>query len=65
MTDQPSRTVSLDLTDEEFVRLHSAASAEGLEVNDFIVATLRKHAKLATEIETQQDARESDSLPPI
>ena len=65
MSDQPSRTVSLDLTDEEFVRLHSAASAEGLEVNDFIVATLRKHSKLATEIEIQQDARESDSLPQI
>ena len=65
MSDQPSRIVSLDLMDEEFVRLHSAASAEGLEVNDFIVATLRKHSKLATEIETQQDARESDFMPQI
>jgi len=65
MSDEPNRAVSLDLTDEEFVRLHSSASAEGLEVNDFIVATLRKHAKIVTDIEAQQDARESDILPEI
>jgi uncharacterized protein (DUF1778 family) len=46
---------NLDLTDDEFVRLHAAASAEGLEVNDFIVATLRKHAKIVADIETQQN----------
>lgn len=28
--------------DDEFVRLHATASAEGLELNDFILATLRK-----------------------
>lgn len=65
MSEDPNRTVSLDFTDEEFVRLHSAASAEGLEVNDFIVSTLRKHAKIVTDIESQQDARESDMLPEI
>ncbi len=41
---------NLDVTDEEFVALHAAASAEGLEVNDFIVATLRKHAEILREM---------------
>jgi uncharacterized protein (DUF1778 family) len=56
MSENTSRDISINLTDDEFVRLHAAASADGLEVNDFIVATLRKHAKIAEEIETlQQD----------
>lgn len=42
---------NLDVTDEEFVALHAAASAEGLEVNDFIVATLRKHAEILREVQ--------------
>ena len=56
MSENTGRNISINLTDEEFVKLHSAASADGVEVNDFIVATLRKHAKIAEEIETlQQD----------
>lgn len=56
MSDNIGKEISINLTDDEFVRLHAVASAEGLEVNDFIVATLRKHAKIAEEIESlQQD----------
>ncbi|MES2925076.1 MAG: hypothetical protein V4819_26210 [Verrucomicrobiota bacterium] len=65
MSEQPTRAFSLDLTDDEFVKLHAAASAEGLEVNDFIVATLRKHAKILADIETHQRESESESLPDI
>ena len=65
MSDQPARAFSLDITDDEFVRLHAAASAEGLHVNDFIVATLRKHAKIVADIGTQQQDHESASSPEI
>ena len=54
MSEPSSRAVSLDLTDDEFVRLHATASAEGLEVNDFIVATLRKHARIEAELVARQ-----------
>ncbi|MBK1817108.1 hypothetical protein JIN84_15925 [Luteolibacter yonseiensis] len=60
MSENTARNISIDLTDDEFVRLHAAASADGLEVNDFIVATLRKHARIAEEIET---LRQDDSAP--
>ena len=65
MSETPRSHFSLDLTDDEFVRLHAAASAEGLQVNDFIVATLRNHAKILADIETQQDRDERASLPEI
>jgi len=56
MSENTGQNISINLTDDEFVKLHAIASAEGVEVNDFIVATLRKHAKIAEEIETlQQD----------
>jgi uncharacterized protein (DUF1778 family) len=62
MNENPtSAPISLDLTDDEFVKLHAAASAEGLEVNDFIVATLRKHTLLMEQIESHQ---QQESAPP-
>ncbi len=54
MNDPSNRTVSLNLTDDEFLRLHATASAEGVEVNDFIVATLRRHARIEADLEIQQ-----------
>ncbi|MES2658012.1 MAG: hypothetical protein V4689_05310 [Verrucomicrobiota bacterium] len=63
MSEPSSRPVSLDLTDDEFVKLHASASAEGLEVNDFIVATLRKHARIEADIVAQQQDFPSD-VPP-
>lgn len=52
MAERPSH-YDLDFTDDEFVALHAAASAEGLPVNDFIVATIRKHADLLRKIEKE------------
>lgn len=65
MSEPSSRAVSLDLTDDEFVRLHASASAEGLEVNDFIVATLRKHARIEADIVAQQQDDAAGNLPEI
>ena len=61
MTESPSQNINLNLTDEEFVRLHAAASSDGLEVNEFIVATLRKHGRIMGEIAGQQDENESET----
>lgn len=63
MNESISRTVSLDLTDDEFVKLYAVASADGLEVNDFIVATLRKHGRIEAEIAAQQQDAMSDDSP--
>lgn len=54
MSENPNEPISLNLTDEEFVSLHAAASAKGLEVNDFIVATLREHTRMMMGIEAEQ-----------
>lgn len=59
MSDNTGKEISINLTDDEFVKLHAVASAEGVEVNDFIVATLRKHAKIAAELETLQQNNSS------
>jgi len=48
----------LNFTDDEFVALHAAASADGVEINDFIVATLRKHAEILRKIEDEQGSAE-------
>lgn len=62
MSEKPDTSFNLSLTDEEFVALHAAASAKGLQVNDFIVATLREHTRMAMEIEAEQrqEAAQSD-----
>ncbi len=60
MSENPTSPINLNLTDDEFVKLHAAASAEGLEVNDFIVATLRKHTLIMAEIESQQQDESSE-----
>lgn len=60
MSENPTSPINLNLTDDEFVKLHAAASAEGLEVNDFIVATLRKHTLIMAEIESQQQDGSSE-----
>ncbi|MEO5713133.1 MAG: hypothetical protein ABIT37_06565, partial [Luteolibacter sp.] len=52
--EKPDGSFNLDLTDDEFVALHAEASAKGLHVNDFIVATLRQHTRMAMEIEAEQ-----------
>lgn len=54
MSENTDKEISINLTDDEFVKLHAVASAEGVEVNDFIVATLRKHAKIEAELEALQ-----------
>ncbi len=53
MAEKPSK-YDLNFTDDEFVALHAAASAEGVEINDFIVATLRKHAEILRRIEKEK-----------
>jgi uncharacterized protein (DUF1778 family) len=60
MSENKDSSFNLDLTDDEFVALHAAASAKGVHVNDFIVATLRQHTLLAKDIEAEQ--RESAAL---
>lgn len=63
MSERPTNEpLSLNLTDEEFVGLHAAASAEGLEINDFIVATLRQHAQVQKEIETHRSSKQTGSI---
>ncbi|MEO5715620.1 MAG: hypothetical protein ABIT37_19230, partial [Luteolibacter sp.] len=52
--EKPDGSFNLDLTDDEFVALHAEASAKGLHVNDFIVATLRQHTRMAMEVEAEQ-----------
>lgn len=59
MSDSSGSNIDLKLTDEEFVAIHAAASAKGLEVNEFIVATLRQHAQAAMEIEETQENTDS------
>lgn len=54
MSEKPDNSFNLNLTDDEFVALHSAASAKGVNVNDFIVATLRQHTLMAMDIEAEQ-----------
>jgi uncharacterized protein (DUF1778 family) len=56
MSEKPDNSFNLTLTDDEFVSLHAAASAKGLHVNDFIVATLRQHTLMAMDIESEQRA---------
>ena len=61
MSEKPNEPINLNLTDEEFVALHAGASAMGVPVNDFIIATLRQHLKveLAIEAEQREDAAQS------
>ncbi len=54
MKENTTDRFNLNLTDDEFVALHAEASANGLHVNDFIVATLRKHTQIAMEIKAGQ-----------
>lgn len=68
MAEKSAHAWNLDFTDDEFVALHAAASAKGIEINDFIVATLRQHTLLAQEIEKKQEEEDAPStketLPP-
>jgi hypothetical protein len=54
MSDAPFEPIQLKLTDEEFVALHAEASAAGVPVNEFIVATLRQHLRMEFEIQAEQ-----------
>lgn len=54
MSEKPDNSFNLTLTDDEFVALHAAASAKGLHVNDFIVATLRQHTLMVMDIQAEQ-----------
>jgi hypothetical protein len=60
---EPSTTINPGLTDRGFIKLHASASAEGVEVNDFIVATLSKHAGIESDIVSQQNDA-ADTPPP-
>ncbi len=67
MSETPDTTFNLNLTDDEFLALHAAASAKGLQVNDFIVATLRQHTLTVLDIESEhrEKAATSDVKPII
>lgn len=61
MSEKPNDSFNLNLTDDEFVALHAEASAKGLHVNDFIVATLRQHTQMALDIKAEQREENASS----
>jgi uncharacterized protein (DUF1778 family) len=67
MSEKSDNSFNLDLTDDEFVALHAAASAKGLQINEFIVATLRQHTLMAQDIEAglREEAATSDEMPEV